>query len=109
MGAGKKVLAVNVQVGDRLFLAGESPEKEYADQITNPKAWGGDAVADDDSTSGDAGATSKGYADLTVDELTDKAAERKLEVTGTGANDKVLKKDLIAALEANDAANAASE
>lgn len=108
-GAKKKVLAANVQVGDRLFLAGDSPEKEYADQITNPKAWGGDAGADDDSGGGDAGATSKGYSDLTVEELTAKADERKLEVTGTGANDKVLKKDLVAALEAADAANAASE
>lgn len=103
-GAKKKVLAVNVQVGGRLFLAGESPEKEFADQITNPKAWGGDEVEGDAEGSGDAGSTSKGYTDLTVEELTEKADERKLEVTGTGANDKVLKKDLVAALEAADAA-----
>lgn len=109
-GAKKKVLAVNVQVGSRLFLAGEAPEKEFADQITNPKAWGGDEVEDDKAEgSGDAGSTSKGYTDLTVEELTEKADERKLEVTGTGANDKVLKKDLVAALEAADAADAASE
>lgn len=43
----KKKLAANVQVGDRLFLAGESPDKEFADQITNPKAWGDKPDADD--------------------------------------------------------------
>lgn len=106
MGAAKKrVLAANVQVGDRLFLAGDSPEKEYADQITNPKAWGGDEAADD---SGDAGATSKGYSDMKPEELAELAEKRELEVKGTGANDNVLKKDLVAALEADDAARAAS-
>lgn len=111
MGAAKKrVLAANVQVGGRLFLAGESPEKEYADQITNPKAWGGDEVDDDKAdASGDAGATSKGYSDMKPEQLAELVAKRELEVTGTGANDNVLKKDMVAALEADDAARAASE
>lgn len=38
MGAAKK-LGRNVWVGDRLFMAGDAPDKEFADQITNPKAW----------------------------------------------------------------------
>ena len=103
MGAGKKVLAANVIVDGRLFLAGQSPEKEFADQITNPKAWGGDEVDDKADASGDAGATSKGYGDLKPAELEELVAERELEVVGTGANDKVLKKDMVAALEADDA------
>lgn len=41
-------LAANVYVGETLYKAGTSPEKDIADQITNPKAWegksdGGDA------------------------------------------------------------------
>lgn len=35
-------LAANVYVGETLYRAGTSPEKEIADQITNPKAWGED-------------------------------------------------------------------
>lgn len=34
-----KSLAVNVTVGGETFLAGSTPPKEIADQITNPKAW----------------------------------------------------------------------
>jgi hypothetical protein len=37
--AGKK-LAANVWVDGVLYLADSSPEKDVADQITNPKAWG---------------------------------------------------------------------
>lgn len=39
MAAAKK-LAAYVHVGGRVFAPGDSPEKEYADQITNPRAWG---------------------------------------------------------------------
>lgn len=41
MSAARK-LAANVWVGGQLFEAGSSPEKEIAEQITNPKAWGKD-------------------------------------------------------------------
>lgn len=40
MGAAGKKLAANVWVGGQLFMAGSSPDKEFADQITNPRAWG---------------------------------------------------------------------
>lgn len=43
--AGRK-LAANVHVGGRFFEAGSTPEKEFADQITNPKAWGEDEAAE---------------------------------------------------------------
>lgn len=36
--AGRK-LAVNVQVGNDLHVAGSTPDQETAEQITNPKAW----------------------------------------------------------------------
>lgn len=35
-----RTLAANVYVGETLYRAGTSPEKEIAEQITNPKAWG---------------------------------------------------------------------
>lgn len=35
-----RVLAHNVWVGETLCLAGSTPPKEIAEQITNPKAWG---------------------------------------------------------------------
>ncbi|MET1061746.1 MAG: hypothetical protein ABWX71_02525 [Aeromicrobium sp.] len=99
MAGAKKVLASNVFVGGRLFLAGDSPEKEYADQITNPKAWGGDEPADADEGG-------KGYDGKKVDELAEEADKRGLEVEGTGKDGKVVKADLVAALEADDAASA---
>ena len=40
MAAARKKLAANVYVGSVLYEAGSSPEKEIAEQITNPKAWG---------------------------------------------------------------------
>ena len=42
------------------------------------------------------------YDELSVEELEAEASRRELEVQGTGANGNVLKKDLIAALEADD-------
>lgn len=32
-----------------IFNAGDTPEKKYADQITNPKAWGEAVKADDEA------------------------------------------------------------
>lgn len=99
----RRVLAAHVVVGGRSFAPGESPEKEFADQITNPKAWeGGDAPQAGDGDS-DESAADKGYADRKVDELQAEADERGLEVEGSGKDGKVLKADLVAALEADDA------
>lgn len=39
-------LAANVHVGGRFFEAGSTPDKEFADQITNPKAWGEDVESE---------------------------------------------------------------
>jgi hypothetical protein len=89
-------LARNVIIGGTLYAAGETPPKDVADQITNPNAWGGD----EDSDGG------KGYGDMSPDELKAEAEKRELEVTGTGANGNVKKSDLVAALEADDAASA---
>lgn len=36
--AGRK-LAANVWVGGVFYASGSTPEKDVADQITNPKAW----------------------------------------------------------------------
>lgn len=46
MAAGSKKLARNVAVGGVMYPAGSTPDKEIADQITNPKAW----VDGDDAT-----------------------------------------------------------
>lgn len=32
-------LARNVHVGGRVFSAGDTPDEEFAEQITNPNAW----------------------------------------------------------------------
>jgi pyruvate/2-oxoglutarate dehydrogenase complex dihydrolipoamide acyltransferase (E2) component len=93
-------LAKNVYVGETLYMAGSTPPKEDAEQITNPAAWG------DESSDDDAGEGSKSYADQTVDELAEAAAERGIDVEGTGKDGKVLKKDLVSALETDDADNA---
>ena len=42
------------------------------------------------------------YEGWSVDDLQTEADSRNLEVEGTGSNGKVLKKDLVAALEASD-------
>lgn len=76
---GGKSLKSNVWVGDPavLFLAGSTPPKEYADQITNPNAWEGGVApepeaapqgGDDGDSDGD-GDNSKGYGDLKVADL----------------------------------------
>jgi hypothetical protein len=46
------------------------------------------------------------YADLTTEELQEKADELGLAVEGTGKGGNVVKADLVAALEAHDAQNA---
>jgi hypothetical protein len=91
-----KTLARNVIVGGTLYAAGDTPPKDVADQITNPNAWAGD----EDSDGG------KGYGDMSPEDLKAEAEKRELTVTGTGANGNVKKSDLVAALEAHDAASA---
>ena len=51
----------------------------------------------------------KGYAGMKPEELTAEVEKRELTVTGTGANGNVKKGDLVAALEADDAAKAAEQ
>lgn len=51
--------------------------------------------------------TSEGYDAMSVAGLQAEADRRKLTVTGTGANGNVVKGDLVAALQADDAAKAA--
>lgn len=92
-------LAANVYVGETLYRAGTSPEKEIADQITNPKAWG-EGVADDSGDSGEK-PLSKMSKDELVAEVEKRNADReddaKLPTTGT-------KPELVAALEADNPA-----
>lgn len=52
------------------------------------------------------GSEDKGYAGMKPDELQAMADERELKVTGTGKDGNVLKGDLVAALEADDASKA---
>jgi hypothetical protein len=103
-------LAANVWVGDQFFEAGSVPPKEIAEQITNPKAWG-DTVAEEPEAPKDPGssetpeATESAYAGWKAAELKAEIATRnegrdddaKLPAKGKNA-------DLIAALEADDAA-----
>ena len=81
--------------------------------------WAQKLVQDDDFGSSDetpaapadgsgsgSGDGDKGYAGQSPDELKAEAEKRGLTVTGTGANGNVLKGDLVAALEADDASKA---
>ena len=97
-------LATNVTVEGDTYAAGTVPPKEIADKITHPRAW----ATEDSADSGDSGSGSgdKGYAGMKPDELQALADERELKVTGTGKDGNVLKGDLVAALEADDAAKA---
>lgn len=49
-----KKLAKNVQVGDTVYMAGETVDKDIADQITNPRAWEADDPADADADADEA-------------------------------------------------------
>lgn len=78
--------------------------------------WAKELVHDDDFGSVDAPAPSEpstpeppadtGYAGMKPEDLAAEAEKRELTVTGTGANGNVKKGDLVAALEAHDAAQA---
>lgn len=41
-----KKLAANVFVDGVMYRVGDAPEKEVADKIANPKAWGDEPEAD---------------------------------------------------------------
>lgn len=47
-------LATAVHVDGQVFKAGDAPPKEFAEQITNPKAWTDDAEEGDTSDENDA-------------------------------------------------------
>lgn len=53
--------------------------------------------------------TSQGYNAMSAEDLQAEADSRELTVTGTGSAGKVLKKDLVSALQADDAAKASSD
>lgn len=101
-------LAMNTTVEGDTYKAGSVPPASVAKKITNPKAWGGDAPADDDTEGGED--SQPAYGDMKVEQLeaevdarnADRDDDSVIEVTGTGQGGKVLKKDLVAALEADD-------
>lgn len=67
----------------------------------------GAAVWDGESSGGGSKSASS-YGSQKVDALEAEAEKRGLEVEGSGADGKVVKADLVAALEADDAANGGS-
>jgi len=73
--AGRK-LARNVYVDGVLHLAGSTPEKDVAEQISNPKAWG-------DTASEDAAAFPEGDPSDSwkVDELKAYAESKSVDVS----------------------------
>lgn len=103
-----KKLATNVTVGGDTYKAGSTVPKDVADLIDHPRAWATDdaASSSDSGTGNDPSGDDKDYAGKSPDELKALADERKLDVTGTGKDGNVLKGDLVAALEADDASKA---
>ncbi|MGH1563038.1 hypothetical protein [Mumia sp. DW29H23] len=103
MGAPK--LATYVQVGDRVFAAGDVPPREYAEQITNPKAWVDGVVPGFDSDD------EPGYASLTKAKLQEEIDLRNADreegdqIVVEGTN----KDALVGALVADDARTAGSD
>lgn len=97
------------------LLAGEPVPDWVTDDLVHPDntqtkaqyeaAQKGDSTSDAGGGSG-SGHEDKGYAGQTPDELKAEAEKRDLTVEGTGANGNVLKGDLVAALEADDATKA---
>lgn len=96
-----RTLNQTVFAGGVVYPAGTAATDELEEKIPNPAHWDGDPS--------EGGA---GYGGQQVPELeaeverrnADRDADAIIEVTGTGRNGKVLKKDLIAALEADDEA-----
>lgn len=93
-----RVLNQTVLAGGVVYPAGTAETKELAEKITNPAHWTGEASSE---------STDTGYDGLKVDELKATIAARNegrdeaKQIPATGN-----KADLVAALEADDAANA---
>lgn len=106
-------LKAYVHVAGRVFAPGDVPPKEFADQITNPSAWDGDAPVsegpDGDEKAGDEKSVPSVYAKVKVEDLkaeiegrnVDREDDAKLSSDGNKAA-------LIGVLEADDAEAAAA-
>lgn len=106
---GRKLAMFTTVDGDT-YPAGTEVPDDVAKQITNPKAWGETASVNQTDPGADPEANdwgSKSAKDLQAevdrrnDEREDDAA---IVLNGTGKDGKVVKADLVAALEADDAA-----
>lgn len=99
-----KVLATNVWVDGEFYAEGARPPAEVAEQITHPDAWKKADKADDSADGGQGGS---GYGGMVKKELQAEIDKRnqdrneadQIKPDGT-KND-----DLVAALEADDAAH----
>lgn len=101
MGAKKKVLAAYVHVAGQVFKPGDSPDKEFADQITNPKAWEGAEVDEPDEP------VAKSLDEMTAGELKAEIGTRNAKRSEADAlSDKGNKGELLERLKADDAAAA---
>jgi hypothetical protein len=89
MAGGSRKLAANVWVNGDLYLAGSSPEKAVADQISNPKAWG---KGGDHATEGDAPAFPEGdpSEDWKASELKAYADSKEIDVSAAKNKTEVL-------------------
>lgn len=101
------VPVVNVTVGDTTYPAGVPLPKDVAKLVTNPKVFGGDPGGQvEDKGGGDGGGDSV-YADLKAADLKAEIERRNADrdddakITPAGKKNA----DLIAALEADDAAH----
>lgn len=96
------------------FAAGtkKSDLPDWAKELVQDDDFEGADEAESAGSGSGSGSSStpedKGYAGQTPDELKAEVEKRELTVTGTGASGNVKKGDLVAALEADDAAKAAA-
>jgi hypothetical protein len=95
--SGRKALVANVWVDGVLYgPAGKKPDKDVAEQITNPKAWADTADADSGAESGDgSGIPPKGGAGSGKD-----AWKAYADSLGVAVDDDATRDDIVAALEA---------
>lgn len=97
-----------VYVDGQAYGPGSDVPAEVAKQITNPKAWGEEPQDNGEAAGGQGDEVEvESYDDLKVAELEAEVARRieagaDIQVDGSGKDGKVLKKDLVAALEADD-------
>lgn len=89
----------HVVTGGRKARAKQTAARAAADAADDAS----DVAPEDATVEVPAESTSTGYDSMSPDALQDAADERGLSVVGTGANGNVLKKDLVAALQADDA------